>query len=149
MKKIRKIMLTMPSCSWLNARTWIFPPYTLALLAAVIPDEYEVEILEPNNENLSIEQVSKRIKDFQPDMVGVSCGSLEYSQAAHKLIEVAKTVDPSILIVLGGVYATGTPELPMEDKNVDFVILGEGEERLPKFLQMLKDGNEDFTKFER
>lgn len=148
MKEIRRIMLAVPSCTWFNARAWTLIPYTLALLRAIIPDEYEVEMLDPNLENLTFEQTSKKIRGFQPDLVGISCISHEYSKSAHQLAELVKTIDPAIIVVLGGVYGTTTPELPMKDKNVDFVILGEGEERFPDFLKMLKEGNKDFTGFD-
>lgn len=148
MKQIRKIMLAFPSCTWFNQRNWTLIPYTLALIRAIIPEEYEVDILEPNLENLSVDQVSVRMNRFHPDLIGISCCSIEYSQSAHKLAEIAKAQDPSTIVVLGGVYGTSTPELPMKDKNVDFVILGEGEERFPRFLQMLQKEEIDLTKFD-
>jgi len=148
MKKIHKIMLAKPSCTWFNVRSWTLVPYSLALIRAVIPDKYEINILEPNLESLTVEQTRQRIKDFHPDLIGVSCSSIEYSKSAHKLAELVKQIDPSTVVIFGGVYGTATPELPMKDKNVDFVILGEGERRLPKFLKMAEERDEDFTKFD-
>lgn len=148
MRKIEKIMLAIPNCTWFNPRPWRVPPYTLALLHAVIPDEYDVNILEPNIENLTMSQVAKRIEDFNPDLVGVSCMSLEYAESAHKMIEIVKKADPAIFTVLGGVYGTVAPEIALRDSNIDFLILGEGERRLPKLLSMLSQGNNDFREFD-
>jgi len=147
-KKIKKIMLTIPNGLWFRNRTFKLIPYNLALLHALVPDEYEVRILDPNVENLSIEKVREKINDFQPDIVGISASSLEFSKSVHKLAEIVKAVDPAILVVIGGAYATVTPEIPMEDKNIDFAILGEGEERFPMLLEMLNNGDKDFTKFD-
>ncbi|UCD55361.1 MAG: radical SAM protein [Candidatus Omnitrophota bacterium] len=145
---IRKIMLTVPNGLWFRNRTFKLIPYNLALLQAVIPREYEVCILDPNLENLSIEQVGEKINAFRPDMVGITASSLEFSKSVHKMAELTKTISPTTLVILGGAYATVTPEFPMEDTNIDFAILGEGEERFPMLLEMLKKGDKDFTKFD-
>lgn len=148
MKRIHKIILAVPSCTWFNRRRWTVIPYTLALLRAIIPKEYEVILLDPNFNNLSIEEVSKIIKDFSPDLIGISCISHEYSKSAHQLAKIAKTIDSSTIVVMGGVYVTLTPDLSLEDDNIDFVILGEGEERFPKLLKMINEKDDDFSEFD-
>ncbi|MBD3307922.1 radical SAM protein [candidate division KSB3 bacterium] len=149
MHKIRKLMLATPNCTWLNLRPWQIPPYTLGLLRAVIDDTaYEVEILDANLENLTFEQVRNRVHAFGPDLVGVSTMSLEYAKSGHKMIELVKHVDPQILTVMGGVYGTISPEMAIHDPNLDFVILGEGERRFPKLLNILNEKSPDFSDFD-
>ena len=142
-------MLAMPNCTWLNPRAWHVPPYTLGLLRAVIPeDRYDIEILDTNLENLSIEETTRRIKDFRPDLVAVCSMSHEYARSAHKLIEIIKKTDRNIITLMGGVYCTVTPELAMDDKYLDFVILGEGEKRLPEFLERINKKIRNFSGFD-
>ncbi len=71
-KKIQKILLTQPNYAWLSKRTWQFPPYTLCLLRAVIKDQAETFVFDPNFKNLSENEVIKFLKETKPDLVGVS-----------------------------------------------------------------------------
>lgn len=148
MKKIKKIMLAIPNGFWFHIRSFKLIPYTLAILQAVIPDDYEVLLLEPNIDNLSLEAVSDRISKFKPDLVGISGSSLEFAKGVHMLAEAVKKINPETIVVLGGAYPTVTPEYPMEDKNIDFAVLGEGEIRFPKLLEMLNKDDKDFSGFE-
>jgi len=145
MRRIRKVMLAVPSCTWFNPRHWIIPPYTLGILLAVIPEEFEVAVLDANMEELSFEETARRIADFGPDLVGITGMSLEFARAAHKMAELVKGVDRDIVTVMGGVYATTSTELALADENVDFLILGEGEVRLPRFLKLLNEGRADLS----
>ncbi len=54
----------------------------------------------------------------------------------------------NIITIMGGVYATISPEIVMDDINLDYAILGEGEERLPKLLELLNKKNEDYLSFD-
>ena len=148
MTKIKKIMLAAPSCTWFNERPWSIPPYTLAILKSVSPQDFEVEIMEPNLEDLSIEQVKEKIACFKPDLIGISCMSLEYAKSVHKMIEIAKSVNSEMIVLLGGVYGTVAPEITMMDKNIDYLIMGEGEKRFPLLLQSINTHNLSFDKLD-
>ena len=99
-------MLTIPNMNWYQQRGWLIPPYTLSLLKAIVPDEIDVKILDPNLEDLSMEETANRIMAYGPDLVGVTCMSLEYAKSAHKYFEIIKSVNPEIVTVMGGVYCT-------------------------------------------
>ncbi|QWR77160.1 B12-binding domain-containing radical SAM protein [Candidatus Magnetomonas plexicatena] len=148
MGKIRKVLLTQPSTSWANNRPWSIHPYTLALLCAIMPDDYECQALDPNLNALTKEDVKAVISAFAPDVVGISCISLEFARSAGMLTAIIKEINPETVIVLGGVYPTTTPDIALEDPNVDYLILGEGEHRLPKFLEMLNKNDYNFSNFD-
>jgi len=106
-KAVKKIMLITPNCTWFDKRPWNTPPYTLGLLRAVLPDEqYEIEILDANLEDLDFEQTAQRIEHFHPDLAGVLAMSLEYARNAHQVVKLIKQVSPNVITLLGGVYGT-------------------------------------------
>jgi len=135
-------------------------PLGLAYLAAVIEREHEVKILDclvegynkitPINDaiiryGLDWDEIRKYIHKYMPDIVGVSSMFSDQSCNAHKICEIAKDVDSHCITIMGGVHPSCVPEMVMADKNVDFVILGEGEETFPCLLRHIEDGKEPFN----
>jgi len=123
---------------------WFNP--AVAILVPILKNYgLEVEILEANIDNLTDSQVADRIKSFQPDIVGITNMSLEYWRQLHFSAKIVKDVSDNIITILGGVHPTTMPHRVMKDPNIDYVILTEGEERLPQFLDILQSEHQDFT----
>ena len=76
----------------------------------------------------SDEQILEKIKEYQPDVVGVSCQYTAYAADAHNVCKVVKAHNPNIFVVLGGAHCSISPEIELKDNNVDAVVFGEGEE---------------------
>ena len=146
MAEIKKIMLALPNDRWFGNRHWHNFPYTLALLSSVLKGKYEVEILDASLEDLSPEQVKKRIQDSKPNVLGISCLSLEYTRHFQQLAELAKSANPNIKVVVGGIYPTLLPQVLLKNPNIDYAVLGEGEYRFPKLLELLKDPEKNSLK---
>lgn len=142
-------MFIVPNTRWFGKRYWLwFNPAMFTLVPILRDLGYNVEILEANIDNLSQEQMKLRIQQYMPDIVGISNMSIEYWRQAHGAAQIAKEVNPDIITVMGGVHATTLPEKVLEDPNVDYVILSEGEERLPKLIEILQNNNPDFFKMD-
>ncbi|HQL42103.1 MAG TPA: cobalamin-dependent protein, partial [Candidatus Omnitrophota bacterium] len=103
LRKIKKILLTQPNYAWLSKRTWQFPPYTLCLLSAIIKEQAETVVLDPNFRNLSERKMSALLKEINPDLVGISSISTEYFNVTQHAIALVRKYLPSAVIVLGGV----------------------------------------------
>ena len=71
-------------------------------------------------------------------MVGISALSVEYKDAVHRTFAIIK-VNPKVKTIIGGVYPSISPDVAKEDKNIDYVIVSEGEERLLKLMNAIKD----------
>ncbi len=143
-RKIEKILLTQPNYAWLSKRTWLFPPYTLCLLKAVIKDlAEEVIVLDPNFKNLSEGETAKFLKKINPDLVGVSSVSTEYFSVTRHMIALIRKYLPKTVIVFGGVIPTVMIEEAMKDKSVDYWIMGEGERSFPLLIEKLRRGSKD------
>lgn len=90
--------------------------------------------------NEPINHIYSGIVSEKPDVVGFSC-YIWNIELVYKLCEDLKKALPNVIIVTGG------PEVSFENggllagnKNVDYVISGEGEEKLPFLLKLLKNG---------
>jgi len=145
LRKIKKILLTQPNYAWLSKRTWQFPPYTLCLLRAIIKEQAEVSVLDPNFRNLSEEETAALLKKINPDLVGISSISTEYFNVTQHMVAVIRKYLPKTVIVLGGVIPTVMIEEAMKDRNVDYWIAGEGEHSFPLLVDMLNEGVKDFS----
>lgn len=120
----------------------IFQPLGLAYIAAVLEkNKYKVKILDAlalgfANERvingkrvvgLSYSEIKKRIKAFRPDLVGIAVPFSFQLDEAHKVAALVKEVSHKIIVVTGGTHSTIQPEEMIKDKNVNYVIRGEGE----------------------
>jgi anaerobic magnesium-protoporphyrin IX monomethyl ester cyclase len=88
---------------------------------------------------LPFSEIEARIREFGPDLVGVSC---IFSSQFRNVIEVcraAKRVSSDILTVTGGTHPTFLAEECLKDKSLDMVVRGEGEFCLREVVEGLGD----------
>lgn len=140
-KKINKIMLMHPNFAIFGKRTNYLPPYNLGILNACLKGRYNSWIFDPNLNDMSEEQIRKELRSSKPDIVGITSYSTEYINEVRKTSALIKEELPDSIVVLGGIIPTVLPEKAMEDPNVDYCIIGEGEYRFPHFLDELNKGN--------
>jgi len=154
-KLIKKILLIQPPAFALKDKSDMNPnaPLGIAYIGSVLEAAgYEVMILDAFVEGLENEipvdnervligltpaEIAQRIRDYSPDVVGVSSLFTIQRRNSHKVCEVAKSVSQNIIVVMGGPHPTAEPEMVLEDRNVDYVVLGEGEETMPELLNRL------------
>jgi anaerobic magnesium-protoporphyrin IX monomethyl ester cyclase len=118
------------------------PPLGLASVAAYLETHgFDVKIIDTFTEGsntvihkkdsvrvgLTPNQIKQSISYFRPQIVGITSMFTAYSQDAHDLAKIVKSVNPKILVVFGGAHASILPKLVLKDKNVDLVVIGEGE----------------------
>lgn len=137
--KIRKFLFVVPNTRWFGKRLWMWFVPGVTLLTPILRKKgIDVRICEANVENFNKDQVKERIRNYSPDMVGISNMSIEYWKQLHEVARLTKEIDDSIITVAGGVHPTTLPEKVMEDENVDYVVLSEGEERLLQLINILE-----------
>jgi anaerobic magnesium-protoporphyrin IX monomethyl ester cyclase len=77
------------------------------------------------------------IANENPDVLGIAAVTATYP-AAVRLAAEAKSINPAIITVLGGVHASIDPKKALENApGVDFVVRGEGERTLPELIGAL------------
>jgi len=102
----------------------------------MIEDIAEVEIIDAYKDDLSEKEFSNRIRGF--DIVGITVLFDQYALSGHKAAKIAKK--QKAIVVMGGVYATTNREKVMEDENIDYIIVGEGEYMFRYLVNHLVDG---------
>lgn len=153
--KIKKVMLIIPPDTRPmdmladKVRIGLVAPLGVAYIAAVLEQNgYEVKILDCvaegysksspyNNEvryGLADSEIYQKLDLFNPDLVGVSCMFSNKAFDAHNVCRIVKQWNKNCITVMGGSHPTALPEETLKDKNIDYVIQGEGE-----YLQILID----------
>jgi len=99
-------------------------------------DKYNKE----KNRKAFFDIIEDRINSIRPDVVGISALMVINHKWVHHVARIAKQINPEIKVIVGGGYATILPQRNLENTNVDFIVLGEGEETLLTIL------NENFDK---
>ncbi len=89
---------------------------------------------------LSKKEVQKVVAEYQPAVVGISCAFSAHAEDAHETAAWVKQMNPKILVVFGGAHATACASLVLRDKNVDVVVLGEGEMTLLDLVKKVEQG---------
>ncbi|AGC67604.1 cobalamin B12-binding/radical SAM domain-containing protein [Thermoclostridium stercorarium subsp. stercorarium DSM 8532] len=90
--------------------------------------------------NEPINRIYSRIISENPDVVCFSC-YIWNIEVVSKLSDDLKKAMPGIIIIAGGPEVSfENGGLLAENRNVDYIIAGEGEEKLPWLLNLIKDG---------
>jgi len=118
-------------------RPYTLPPVGLCYLKAglVKAGFKDVKVLDASD--FSIGKIRSYIKDYKPDVVGVTC----FTEARHNSLDVArvaKEVNSSVTTMLGGVHPTFMYKQILENYGfVDIVVIGEGEETIVELAKSL------------
>jgi len=140
-KKKQKILFLMPNFNWIDEDVnalWDLIPWNLCLLAAAVEElSSEVKIIDAYKNKLSEKELAKQVRDYNPDIVGITVLMDQYAKAGHITAKLVKNVSNKIVTVLGGVYATANPKRAAKDENIDFVVVGEGEFVFPQLVGYL------------
>lgn len=158
-KKIENILLIFPHrVSLKGYKEELAPPLGLAYIAAVLEQEkYNVKIIDVGAEDyynrekvegeyirlgLSYDELEKSIREFNPDVVGVSCLFSSQFVDMCNICKLSKNIDKNIITVVGGEHPSAMPEESLEKKYIDFVVIGEGDYSMGDLMKCLnEDGN--------
>ncbi|KPJ63322.1 MAG: hypothetical protein AMS15_00825 [Planctomycetes bacterium DG_23] len=112
-------------------------PLGLGYIAACLEkDAKAVEILDADLSG-NWQRLRREVLRREFQVAGISTMTHNFYDALA-LARLIKAKDPKITVVLGGVHPTCLPEETAREKDVDFVIVGEGESSLPALLEALE-----------
>jgi anaerobic magnesium-protoporphyrin IX monomethyl ester cyclase len=118
------------------------PPLGLAFVAASLENAgYSTEIIDNYNLKKPIEEVKQEVKRLEPEIVGITCGSVTYRrclETAHAVKEVL----PSCKVVVGGWQPTYMPESLLKFPDIDYLVMGEGEQAMVQLANSLAKGKD-------
>lgn len=126
-----------PNYSIFKKRTRRLAPYNLAILAACLDSKYEAILFDPNFMAMSEKDIRKELRLVNPDIVGITSCSTEYVDEIRWHTKIVKQELPEAVIILGGVFPTVMAKEAIQDVNVDYLVMGEGEYRFPALVDRL------------
>ena len=120
----------------LNKKQGVLPPLGLAYIAASLEKAgFEVEIIDAIAMELKPDQVRKKIRDFNPKIVGITAMTPTFPGA----LEAAKIAkEEGTITVMGGVHLSLFPHETLSFDWVDYGILGEGDESMVNLCQAVE-----------
>jgi len=132
------------------------PPLGLAYIAAALEQAgHEVAILDcvvaafqhlrllldgRLRHGLEAEGITRELRTFRPQLVGVSNLFSAQSEAAHDVCRLVKETDPATVTVMGGAHPSAVPGEVLTDPHVDYVVQGEGESAMLRLANALPHG---------
>lgn len=116
------------------------PPLGLAYVAAALEKSgFQVEIYDNYLLDRPIEEVKGEIRKRQPQIVGITCSSLTYSRCIE-MAKAAKEAYPACRVVVGGPHPSYMPETMLQHKEIDYVVVGEGERAMVNLAKFILQG---------
>jgi anaerobic magnesium-protoporphyrin IX monomethyl ester cyclase len=116
----------------------VYPSMGIAYVASVAEAAgHEIRVIDAEAAGIDFHGIQDEIRRFRPHVIGMQtfCANLP---RCYQVAEDAKSIDPGIQIVLGGVQATLFPEHQLKNPSIDFVVCGEGEYTFRHLLEMLQ-----------
>lgn len=129
-----KFLLFRPNSEVINA----LPPLGFLSLAAYLREKegHEIRIYDGRLHCAALNDYIQQVEHFQPDFVGIGLLSIERLVGHQALSRIRKNF-PGVTTVMGGPYATSETNDAMQNPDLDFLVMGEGEIVAQNLLRML------------
>jgi non-ribosomal peptide synthetase component F len=82
----------------------------------------------------SYRELARLLEEFKPQVIGIRTLSA-FKDFFHETVSVIRQLGCQAPIVAGGPYATSSYEMILQDRHVDMVVLGEGEETFTQLIE--------------
>ncbi len=122
--------------------TELWPPLGLLYIASTMRERRsdDVRVIDAFCENLSPEDLLRRIEGERPDILGMNCSTHTFLNAIRALEDVHRLF-PEMTLIMGGFHATFTAERILRDYPfVDYVVKGEAEHAFPELVECIEAG---------
>jgi anaerobic magnesium-protoporphyrin IX monomethyl ester cyclase len=117
------------------------PPLGLSFVAGSLEKAgFQVQVLDNYMLNKSFEEVKELVKKMGPDIVGITCGSATFRRCVQTA-QAIKEALPTCKVVVGGWHASYVPDSILEIPEIDYVIMGEGEQAMVELATQLTTKN--------
>lgn len=142
-----------------NEKTITLPPLGLGYLASYLEKRgHKIKILDSEIEGkrnvramgngydlvgLEYTEIVDLVNGFKPDLVGVSWQYSRQIVAVEQVLMEIKNFDRSLPIVVGGAHPSALPYQTLQNPNVDFLVIGEGENTFSQLLDTYQ-GDQNF-----
>lgn len=119
------------------------PPLSLCAVAAAL-EQYgcSVKIIDANVTDSGIDQVISEISRFSPDFLGFTLATYQFHFTLEWIRNIRQKIN--VPVIVGGHHARIYPREILTHREIDYCIIGDAEEALPKFLIALT-GKQDLS----
>jgi len=138
---MKVLLIDPPHRIFPGLRMWT-PSFGLLQLAAYLEREgTEVQILDGTALKNSWKDIASSLSTSKPDVIGITCSATCLSPEALQTISLCRRLSPKAKIIAGGSHFTLMAEpILKEIRELDYIVLGEGEIAFSKLLQNLSQG---------
>ena len=143
---MRVLLIDPPHRIFPGLRMWS-PSFGLLQLAAYLEKEdIEVRILDATASSNPWRDLKSAVQDWKADVIGITCTATCLSPEALQTVRFCRNLSRRAVLVAGGSHFTLLAESVLQElKELDFIILGEGEKPFLQFLQTLAEGGDGRT----
>jgi len=122
-------------------------PLNLCYLASYLRENLDckISIMDCEIEETSFEEIGKKIKAFNPSIVGITCPTPVFGYII-KIARIIKRLNKDCHVVLGGPHPTALPEDCIRYESIDFLVLKEGEGTFKELVEFIVAGKTNFEK---
>ena len=133
MKK-RKALLIVPPC---GDKPTTYPPYGALYIGTYLQDnDYEVLVVNNDLERQTDEELVKKIREFNPDIIGFSAIVSNSYKYVKKLSWTIRKNVPKAFMIIGGQLSYAA-NVVLEHTPIDVVVIGEGENTIVSLCEYL------------
>lgn len=130
-----KILLINPPVDGIEETVVI--PMGLAYIASVLMNHHEIKVVDLR----AYPKYDIADEILEADAVGITATILS-ARSCKKLLRFFKEKKPGIVTIIGGSYPTAIPERVLSNKDVDIIVLGEGENTAVELFDVLEKGDD-------
>lgn len=117
------------------------PPIVLAYVAAILEREgHNVILIDANALRLSMKKTLQLLQNFRPDMLCFRMDTYHFHQILEWIRYLKKHMN--IPVVAGGINLTNYPKESLSHPEIDYGIIGEAIESLPRLVSVLENGDD-------
>jgi len=126
-------------------------PLSFGYLAAYARERMtslEFKILDAEAMQCNLRDIESAIIKIDPDVVAITTPTPTIPYV-YQILKIAKQHNSHVCTVLGGIHATVMPGRTMREcREVDFIVVGEGEETFYQLLLAVKENSEQFEEID-
>ena len=113
--------------------------YISSYLRQYLKEDIRIKIIDNRLYGYNEEQLCQRIKEYNPSIVGISSITVEDGDM-HAAARAAKRFNRKIVVIAGGHHPTQYYDEVIMDRNIDALVLGEGELTFLELVQNYMSG---------
>jgi anaerobic magnesium-protoporphyrin IX monomethyl ester cyclase len=138
---MKVLLIDPPHKLFPGLRMWT-PSFGLLQLGAYLEREgFEVQIIDATTLPSPWRDLGNTISASKADVIGITCSATCLSPEAIQAISLSRRLSPDSIIVAGGSHFTLMAETILRElKELDYIILGEGEIAFSQLIQDLSGG---------